>query len=99
MGIPSIAASPISRAPSSLTRGLTSHPPLTAEGKAPDRPRNPGLPRPCVGDPGGQFLGRTQPDKWPLGAPVPGEAAPKTPCDLSQYYIMTLKVLAGEFSR
>jgi|SRR3954447_5998714 hypothetical protein len=36
------------------------HPPLTAEGKAPDRPRNRGLPRPCVGDPGGGSPSRSR---------------------------------------
>jgi hypothetical protein len=67
MGIPFIAASPISRA----------HPPLTGEGKAPDRPRNQGLPHVRVWvTQEVDLLGRTQPDKSPLGAPVPSEAAP-----------------------
>ena len=49
---------------------------LAAEGKAPDRPRHQGLPRPCVGDPGGGLLGRTQPNKSAHGAPVPSEPRP-----------------------
>ena len=44
---------------------------IGSQGKAPDRPRHQGLPRPCVGDPAGELLGRTQPNNSALGVPVP----------------------------
>ena len=51
-------------------------PHVAAQGKAPDRPRHQGLPRPCVGDPGGELLGRTQPNKSAHGVPVPSGPSP-----------------------
>ena len=50
---------------------------IAPEGKAPDRPRHQGLPRPCVVTQEVDLLGRTQPNNSPLSAPVPGDAAPE----------------------
>jgi hypothetical protein len=61
-----------------------------------DQPRHQGLPRPYVGDPGVDLLGRTQPNKSALGATVPSEAAEPCHAAISRnIYIMTLKVLEG----
>jgi hypothetical protein len=64
-----------------------------AEGKAPDRPRHQGLPRPCVGDPGGGLLGRTQPNKSALGAQVPSGPSPQTVVRSQRHHVMRLSGL------